>query len=161
MNSMLFLLLGIVSSFVVASAMNVYPLSFMLANFRPMFLVLVLVFWLMYRPTIMRVWVVFLIGLVSDLLLDTHLGHQAFCAVLMSFGLRVLLIYIKELTLKNAWLCASIALITYRLLLGILESFGHGFVWAQLGSLLMSILVFPLFWYPLYWINGQLKERAW
>lgn len=161
MNAKSFLLMGIVLSFVMASAMNIYPLSFTLAEFRPMFLTIVLIFWLIYRPTIMRVWVVFLIGLLSDLLLDTHLGHQAFCAVLMSFGLRVLLIYIKELTLKNAWLCAATALIGYRSVLWVLESFSHGFIWAGFGSLAMSILIFPLFWYPLYWVNGQLKERAW
>ncbi|MCL1624023.1 rod shape-determining protein MreD [Moraxella sp. Tifton1] len=148
-------------SFVIASALNVYPLSFELAGFRPMFLMIVLIFWIMYRPTIMRVWLVFLIGLSADLLLDTHLGHQAFCAVLMSFVLRVLLIYIKELNLKNVWPCAAIALVVYRSVLWVLESFSHGFIWTGFGSLMMSMVVFPLFWYPLYWVNGQLKERAW
>lgn len=161
MNSKYVVWLGIVISFVVASALNIYPLGYTLASVRPMFLAVVLVFWLMYRPNFMRVWLVFLIGLSADLLLDTHLGHQAFCAVLMGLGLRILLIYVKELTLKNAWVCAGAALSMYQLMLWILQSFSHGFIWAGFGSLVMSILVFPLFWYPLYWVNGQLKERAW
>lgn len=161
MKPIYLLFLGLVASFVIASAMNIYPLGYTIASFRPMFLIIALVFWLMYRPTIMRVWFVFLIGLSADLLLGTHLGHQAFCAVLMSFGLRILLIYVKELTLKNAWWCAAFALTMYQITLWILQSFSHGFIWAGFGSLVMSILIFPLYWYPLYWINGQLKERAW
>lgn len=161
MNSKPFLIIGIIISFVVASMLNVYPLGYDMASVRPMFLAMVLAFWVMYRSPMMGVWVVFLVGLVSDLLLGTHLGHQAFSAVLMAFVIRVLLLYAKELALSQAWVLGVIALSVYQVSLWILQAFSHAqFVWTGMGSLMSSIVLFPVMWYPLYWINRQLKERA-
>ena len=161
MSSKSFLIIGIIASFVVASMFNVYPLSPIFASIRPMFLAMVLVFWVMYRSTMLGVWSVFLAGLISDLLFGTHLGHQAFCAVLMAFVVRVSLFYTKELTMIQAWVIAAIGLTTYQGSLWILQAFTHhNFTWLGIGSLLMSIILFPALWLPLYWINRQLKERA-
>ncbi len=141
--------------------LNVYPLGHDMARLRPMFLAMVLAFWVMYRSPMLGVWVVFLVGIISDLLLGTHLGHQAFSAVLMTFVLRVLLLYTKELTLSQAWMLGAIALTVYQVALWILQAFSHNeFSWLGMGSLISSIILFPVFWYPLYWINRQLKERA-
>lgn len=161
MNSKVFLVMAMLLSIIVASALNIYPLSHAVAGVRPMFLVLVLLFWVMYRPTLTPVWLVFLLGLGYDLLLDTHLGHQAFCAVLTAFILRIVLLYAKELTLGYAWKVAALGLVIYQLVLWVLQSFEYGFVWAGAWSLLVSMVIFPLVWYPLYWANGQYKERAW
>ena len=161
MNSKAFLIIGIIISFVVASMFNVYPLGYDMAGIRPMFLAMVLVFWVMYRSPMMGVWAVFLVGLVSDLLLGTHLGHQAFGAVLMAFIIRVLLLYTKELSLSQAWILGAIGLSIYQASQWILQGFSHAqFVWTGVGSLISSIVLFPMMWYPLYWINRQLKERA-
>mgnify|MGYP007087627906 CR=1 FL=1 len=95
------------------------------------------------------------------LLLGTHLGHQAFGAVLMAFIIRVLLLYTKELSLSQAWILGAIGLSIYQASLWILQGFSHAqFVWTGVGSLISSIVLFPMMWYPLYWINRQLKERA-
>lgn len=161
MNSKSFFIIGMVASFVVASMLNVYPLSPIFASMRPMFLAMVLIFWVMYRSTMLGVWSVFLVGLVSDLLFGTHLGHQAFCAVVMAFAVRVALLYTKELNLMQAWLIASIGLSIYQVTLWTLQAFSyHGFTWLGIGSLISSVALFPAVWLPLYWINQQLKERA-
>lgn len=161
MNSKPFLIIGIIVSFVVASMLNVYPLGYDLAKLRPMFLAMTLVFWVMYRSTMLGVWSVFLVGMVSDLLLGTHLGHQAFSAVLMAFVVRILLLYAKELALSQAWLLGAIGLVVYQLSLWVLQAFSYNeFIWLGFGSLATSIMLFPILWYPLYWVNAQLKERA-
>lgn len=161
MNSKPFLIIGIIASFVVASMLNVYPLGHAMASVRPMFLAMVLAFWVMYRSSMMRVWTAFLVGIISDLLLGTHLGHQAFSAVLMAFVIRLLLLYTKELALSQAWVLGAIALIVYQVALWILQAFSHDeFLWRGVGSLISSIVLFPVFWHPLYQINRQLKERA-
>lgn len=161
MNSKPFLIIGIIISFVVASMLNVYPLSHELAKLRPMFLAMVLVFWVMYRSPMLGVWSTFVVGIISDLLLGTHLGHQAFCAVLMAFVVRVMLLYAKELALSQAWVLASVGLSVYQVCLWVLQAFAQDeFMWMGFGSLLSSIALFPLIWYPLYWVNRQLKERA-
>ena len=137
-SSKTILIVGMVASFVVASMLNVYPLKYTF-GIRPMFLV----------------------GLSCDLLLGTHLGHQAFCAVAMAFALRFMLLYTKELTLIQAWVLAAIGLGIYQTLLWILQAFSHHvFTWIGFGSLMSSITLFPLFWFPLYWINSQHKDRA-
>ena len=51
MKSKAFLIIGMIASFVIASALNVYSLTPMLASIRPMFLVMVLIFWVIYRST--------------------------------------------------------------------------------------------------------------
>lgn len=161
MKSKVFLITGMIASFVIASALNVYPLTPMFASIRPMFLVMVLIFWVIYRSTLLSVWAVFLVGLVSDLLFGTHLGHQAFCATLMAFILRAMLIYAKELTLVQAWIIAVVGLLVYQGTLWFLQALAHhNFLWTGMGSLISSMALFPLLWVPLYWINSQVKERA-
>ena len=65
------------------------------------------------------------------------------------------------LALSQAWVLGVIALSVYQVSLWILQAFSHAqFVWTGMGSLMSSIVLFPVMWYPLYWINRQLKERA-
>lgn len=155
------LITGMVASFIVASMLNVYPLPYAFAGIRPMFMVMVLIFWVIYRSTMLSVWAVFLVGLICDLLLGTHLGHQAFCATLMAFVLRVMLVYAKELTLMQAWVLAVVGLCVYQGTLWFLQALTyHGFMWTGIGSLIGSMALFPLLWLPLYWINNQHKGRA-
>lgn len=161
MNSKVFLVIGMVMSLVVASMLNVYPLGYTLASIRPMFMAMVLIFWVMYRSTMLGVWPVFLVGLICDLLLSTHLGHQAFSMVLAAFVLRVLLLRARELSLVQAWALASVGLCVFQVSLWILQAFVYTkFIWLGFGSLVSSIVLFPLIWQPLYWINSHLKERA-
>lgn len=155
------LITGMVVSFIVASMLNVYPLPPIFASIRPMFLVMVLIFWVIYRSGMLSVWMVFLVGLVSDLLFGTHLGHQAFCATLMAFVLRVMLIYSKELALVQAWVLAVVGLLVYQGTLWFLQVLTyHEFIWTGVGALFSSMALFPLLWLPLYWVNGQHKDRA-
>lgn len=155
------MIVGMVVSFVVASMLNVYPLHHTLASMRPMFLVMVMMFWVMYRSSMMGVWSVFFVGLMSDLLLGTHLGHQAFCATLTTLVLRIIMIYTKELTMWQSWIIASIGLIVYQGVLWILQAFSHAqFVWLGFGSLLSSMVFFPVVWSGLIWINRYHQERS-
>lgn len=137
-------------SFLLASMLNVYPLGFSFASYRPMVLMLVLCFWAMYQLNLVGVGVAFLVGLLADLLFDTHLGHQALCAVLMVFFIRVATIYTKRLTLMSAWLLTMVALFLYTSVLWFLQSFGQeGMTQFGFGSLIVSIVLFPLVWWVL------------
>lgn len=160
-NSKVFLITGVILSFIIASMLNIYPLGYIGAVIRPMYLMMVLVFWVMYRSVMMSVWSVFLVGLVADLLLGTYLGQQAFSALLMAFVVRIILLSVKELKLAQAWFIAAIGLSVFQVSLWILQSFSHHqLIWLGFGSLLSSIILFPLLWYPLFWLNDKHKERA-
>lgn len=154
------LLLCIVASFVLASMINVYPLSFELARYRPMMLAIVLMYWAIYRPELVGVGVAFLVGLISDLLLDTHLGYQAFCAVVAVFSVRAASIYTKRLDFASVWILVIIGLTVYRLFLWLFQSFGTaGFVWVGFRGYVVSLLLFPFIWQALMMVNQKFERR--
>lgn len=136
----------IVMSFFVASMFNVYPLSFQMAVLRPMFLMMVLLFWVMFQPRYVGIFVAFWIGLLADLILDTHLGQQAFCAVLMVFCVKGLMaLYVKQLGVPTAWFLASLGLTVFQLGLWLVQYLTQNlFVGSAVWSLLLSLLSFPL-----------------
>lgn len=139
------LLVIIVASFVVSSSLNVYPLSPTIAVLRPMVMIMVLIFWLLFQPRYVGVFVAFAIGLIADLLMDTHLGQQAFSAVMVTFFIKVSSIYVKQLNTLSAWVLAACSLVVFQLSLWLLQLLTQGLFVAQSGlSLLMSIISWPL-----------------
>lgn len=139
------LLIAIVTSFVVASSLNVYPLSPSMATLRPMIMIMVLIFWLLFQPRYVGIFTAFTIGLAADLLMDTHLGQQAFAAVMVALVIKISSIYIRKLNTVNAWLIASLGLLLFQLSLWMLQMFIQNIFVAQSAfSLLMSIVSWPL-----------------
>lgn len=139
------LLVIIVASFVVSSSLNVYPLSPTIAALRPMVMIMVLIFWLLFQPRYVGVFVAFAIGLIADLLMDTHLGQQAFSAVMVTFFIKVSSIYVKQLNTLSAWVLAACSLVVFQLSLWLLQLLTQGVFVAQSGlSLLMSMISWPL-----------------
>lgn len=162
MNHRFAIFLVIAASFIAASMINVYPLSFGLALWRPMTLILVLIFWAIYQPRMVGVVAAFMVGLAADLLLDTHLGHQALCAVAMVFFLRLATNYTRRLSFVSVWIMAIGALVGYRCLLWMLELLAHErFVWSGFASLVVSILIFPVIWWMLSACQQALSKRSW
>ncbi|SUD91607.1 rod shape-determining protein MreD [Psychrobacter phenylpyruvicus] len=138
-------LMVVIASFVVASVINIYPMSLEASLLRPMALIMVLIFWLMYKPNYVGVVTAFAIGILSDLLLDTRLGQQAFAAVVMAFSVRFMGQYIKQLNLSIAWAVASVALIVFQLTLWAVQYLTQNiFFTSALFSLLVSIVTWPL-----------------
>ena len=139
------LLLAVILSFVVASSLNVYPLSPTMATLRPMVMIMVLIFWLLFQPRYIGVFSAFTIGLIADLLLDTRLGQQAFAAVVVALVIKISSIYIRQLNSTSAWLMATVALIAFQLSLWLLQVITQNVFVVQSGlSILMSILSWPL-----------------
>lgn len=139
------LLAIIVLSFIIASSLSVYPLSPNMATLRPMIMIMVLVFWLLFQPRYVGIFSAFTIGLIADLLMDTHLGQQAFSAVVVALAIKFTSIYIRQLNTVSAWLIASLGLVIFQISLWILQMFIQNVFAAQSAiSLLMSIISWPL-----------------
>jgi rod shape-determining protein MreD len=139
------LLIAIILSFVVASSLNVYPLNPNMATLRPMALMMVLIFWLLFQPRYVGIFTAFTLGLIADLLMDTRLGQQAFAAVVVALIIKITSIYIRELNTASAWLIATLGLVVFQLILWILQLITQNIFMAQSGlSLLMSIISWPL-----------------
>jgi rod shape-determining protein MreD len=140
----------IVLSFIIASSLSVYPLSPSMATLRPMIMIMVLIFWLLFQPRYVGIFSAFTIGIIADLLMDTHLGQQAFSAVMVALMIKVISIYIRELNAVSAWLIASLALFVFQTSLWLLQMFVQDvFVAQSVYSLLMSIISWPLVLLPL------------
>lgn len=149
------------ASLIVASMLNVYPLSLQLASYRPMFLMTTLAFWAMYEPTRLGVGMAFFIGVMADLLFDTHLGQQAFCAVAMVFFLRVITRYAKHLTLGSAWVVGGMALGIFWGLLAFLQSFGQARVaLVGIGGYVVTLILFPVLWPVLSYLRARWSRRV-
>lgn len=135
----------IVLSFIIASSLSVYPLSPSMATLRPMIMIMVLIFWLLFQPRYVGIFSAFTIGLIADLLMDTHLGQQAFSAVVVALMIKVSSIYIRQLNTASAWIIAGLGLLVFQGSLWILQMFVQGvFVAQSIFSLVMSIISWPL-----------------
>ena len=135
----------IVLSFIIASSLSVYPLSPSMATLRPMVMIMVLIFWLLFQPRYVGIFSAFTIGIIADLLMDTHLGQQAFSAVMVALVIKITSIYIRQLNTISAWLVASLALVVFQISLWTLQLFiQNTFVAQSAYSLLMSIISWPL-----------------
>ena len=135
----------IVLSFIIASSLSVYPLSPSMATLRPMIMIMVLIFWLLFQPRYVGIFSAFAIGIIADLLMDTHLGQQAFAAVMVAMVIKITSIYIRQLNTISAWLIASLGLVVFQVSLWILQLFiQNTFVAQSALSLFMSIISWPL-----------------
>lgn len=144
-KSLLHLYAVMVISFIVASVLSVYPLSTSIVFFRPMWLVIALIFWLIFQPNRVGVWTAFLIGLIADFLTDSAIGQQALCAVLVAFFIKFISGYLKKLSGNLVWVLAAACLLIYQVSLIILHFFNQMVFAPQLlYSVVISILVWPL-----------------
>ena len=135
----------IVLSFIIASSLSVYPLSPSMATLRPMIMIMILIYWLLFQPRYVGIFSAFTIGLIADLLMDTHLGQQAFSAVVVALMIKVTSIYIRQLNTVSAWIIASLGLFVFQASLWMLQMFVQNvFVAQSTFSLLMRIISWPL-----------------
>lgn len=139
-------------SFVVASVLSVYPLSFQLVWGRPMWLVLVLIFWLIFQPTMAGVWLAFWVGLVADLLTDSRMGQQAFCAILVAFFVKFISGYVKQLSSTLVWLLAFACLLLYQSCLIFLHFLTQNIFAPQL---LIAVVISGIIWPLLVWVLAR------
>lgn len=139
------LISAMVLSFIVASSLSVYPLNQYLATLRPLFMVMVLIFWLLFQPRYAGVFLAFAIGLIADLLTDSLLGQQAFAAVVVAFTIKLSSIYLKQLNTLSAWIIAGLSLFVFQLTLWLLQIITQStFVAQSAFSLVLSIISWPL-----------------
>ena len=116
-----FLFSVIFLSFIIASALSVYPLSPSVAMLRPMLMVMVLIFWLIFQARYVGLKTAFAIGIIIDLLMDSRLGLHAFAAVMVVLVMNLMSRQLKSLAIGTAWFMASVGLITYQLCLWLLQ----------------------------------------
>ncbi|TCM65218.1 rod shape-determining protein MreD [Acinetobacter calcoaceticus] len=141
----------IVISIVIASVLTVYPLSYPIAAWRPLFLLLVVLYWTLCQPTWCGVWFAFSIGLYTDLLLDAPLGMNALSYVLVIFITRYFIRERRVLTFSNLWMISVFAILGHLLfiLIGQVMANINFSITRHWQPLLTSVLFWPVLYYML------------
>ncbi|MCW8038914.1 rod shape-determining protein MreD [Acinetobacter entericus] len=144
-------LFAIIISVIMASALMVYPLSYELSGWRPLFMLMITLFWVLCQPTWCGVWFAFGTGLFVDLLVDAPLGMNALSFVLITFIARFLTRERRILTFSNLWVISSIAILAHLFFIWIAQVMsGVHFSFARHWQpLLSSVLVWPVIYYLL------------
>lgn len=110
-------LIAIIISVVVASILMVYPLSYSLSGWRPLFMLMVMMFWVLCQPTWCGIWFAFATGIFADLLLDAPFGLNALSFIIIAFVSRFLTRERRILTFGNIWVITTLALLAHMVIL--------------------------------------------
>lgn len=144
-------LIAIIMSVIFASIILVYPLSYSLSGWRPLFMLMTMLFWVMCQPSWCGVWFAFATGIFADLLLDAPLGMNALLFVLIAFVARYFTRERRVMTFFNLWVISIIAVFSYLFLTWLAQLFSpNNFSLARHWQpMLVSILSFPMLYYVL------------
>ncbi|MFC2994983.1 rod shape-determining protein MreD [Acinetobacter sichuanensis] len=141
----------IVVSIIIGSILVVYPLSYAYAGWRPLFMLLITLFWVLCQPTWCGVWFAFSMGLFTDLLLDAPLGMNALSYVILAFLTRYFIRERRVLTFSNLWVIITLSLVAHLVLTLMAQTMlGVRFsLTRHWQPLLASIFSWPILYYLL------------
>ena len=144
-------LIPIIVSIVVATVLVVYPLSYELSAWRPQFMLMFMLFWVLCQPTWCGVWFAFSMGIANDLLVDAPLGLSALNFVLLAFTIRFLTRDRRILTFSNLWVILALTVFAFLLVMWLCYAMSgvEVSITRHWQSLLTTILAWPLLYYVL------------
>ena len=142
----------IIISIIIGSVLMVYPMAYDTAGWRPSFMLMIMLFWILYQPSWSGVWFAFGMGIFTDLLLDAPLGLNALSFVLISFAIRYFIRERRILTFGNSWVIVVIALVAHIAFLWLSQTMAstHFSITRHWQPLLSSILTWPILYYCLH-----------
>jgi rod shape-determining protein MreD len=144
-------LIAIIFSVVIVSVLMVYPLSYQASGWRPLFMLMVMLFWVLCQPTWCGVWFAFGTGIFMDLLLDAPLGMNALSFVAIAFVTRFMTRERRIMSFSNLWVITAIAVFVHLLLSWLIQVLaGVSFTFSRHWQpMLTTILSFPVLYYML------------
>ncbi|MDV2467519.1 rod shape-determining protein MreD [Acinetobacter chinensis] len=144
-------LIAIVVSVLIASILMVYPLSYAVSGWRPSFMLMIMLFWVLCQPTWCGVWFAFGVGLFTDLLFDAPLGMNALSFVIITFVSRFLTRERRILTFSNLWIITTLALIAHLMLVWMMQTMGgiQVSITRYWQPMLTSAMIWPVIYFLL------------
>jgi len=101
------------------------PLPIWLAELRPPWLLIIMIYWLLRCPYHVGLGVVWLVGLFLDLLQGSLLGEHAYAFVFIGFLVSYFNVRIRQFPFRQQMLIILALLILYQVLLLIVQIFMH------------------------------------
>lgn len=144
-------LIAIIVSVIICSVLIVYPLSYAISGVRPLFMLLVVLFWTMCQPTWCGIWFAFATGIFTDLLVDAPLGMNALTFVIITFIARFLTRERRILTFANLWVISFLAVLAHLVMIWMVQIMGglQFSIARHWQPLVSSVLVFPIIYFVL------------
>lgn len=125
--------------------------------FRPSWMVLILLYWILRAPRYINVGVAWFLGIIFDISYDIVLGEHAMTFVLMVFLVTKLR---QEILALDFWERSGIVfsvVIGYQFILFLMRTYAGGYyeIRAIFGGALVSVLV----WHPLVWLLSKFRIK--
>ncbi len=152
----------LILSLLVASMLDALPMPDFLAVWRPPWVLLTILFWSLTVPDRMALWLVFVLGLVSDVLVVQPLGLNAGCYVAVCFVGRRYHVRWRGYPLLQQILAVLllVGLVqVVRIAVWSLES-SFGPRWLLLWGAVSAALAWPLIRTSLRWLRGWLDPTT-
>ena len=142
---------AIIISVIVTSVFMVYPVSYEMSAWRPVFMFLVMLFWIMCQPIWCGVWFAMALGFFTDLLMELPIGVSGISYVVIAFGARYFTREKRVMTFSNLWIIAAVSVVLYLFMVWVmLVLCGEQIhIIRHWKPLLISIFIWPIVYYGL------------
>ncbi len=146
-------------AFFLALALETLPSGPLYGMIHPDFVALLLLYWSISSGSVLSFSVVWLIGLLQDMVLGDVLGGQAIAGVIMIFALVNGLGRVRQLSAWEQLFFVFILLLVHRLIVWSWQLWSGPIIWhfSLLVSPLIGALLWPLFTYSLDHLHHLLK----
>ncbi len=144
-------------SLLAALLLTVTPVPFQFNLFRPDWVLLVLIYWILALPRRVNIGTAFFMGLLTDVLVGTVLGVNALAFSVVAFVVAVNHLKIRNFAVIQQSLLIGLMLALYQLLLFWLSHFLTG-VYFRPGYL-WPVLIGTIVWPWLFWLLRRYRRQ--
>lgn len=137
--------LRLVLAFLLVLALTILPMPEFMSGIRPPWVLMLVLYLQFYLPDYFDVWVLFIVGLILDVLLSTVLGEHAFalCMVAWLASNKARRFYFFSIGQQMALI--GLLCFVYQLIMMLIDAFisFHTSWLGLIGSTLLSVLMWP------------------
>lgn len=157
----LFQLFLVIFLFVVAFVLEIAPWPASLQVFKPSWLVLILMYWVLSIPMKVSIGSAFLLGIIWDVILGSILGVHALVLSVFAYFMAINHVVLRNLSLWMQSLLVMLFVFVIRFSIFLIEFFLHGayFNWQEIFGAIASGILWPWIFLLLRKIRRQLDLR--
>lgn len=130
-------------SFFVAIVLSTLSLPLWMQSVWPLWVVLVLIFWSVYLPHVVSPWVIWFLGLLSDVIHGSLLGEHALSYILIYFFAYSMNRQIKSFPLWEQMLRIVMIILLYQGCIMMIQGVSLNHIWLFMLPVLTSLILWP------------------
>ena len=160
-SNVVFQWLMITVTFVIALVFEIMPWPADFSGYRPAWLVLVLLYWVMAIPNRINIGAAFVTGLIWDLVLGSILGIHALILSVFAYLIAVNSMILRNLSLWQQSLLVILCVFLIRIAIFLLELFLHSAIFntQEIAGVILSGILWPWLFLILRSLRRKLALR--